>query len=217
MVRSFILFVSFCFVSLLNSQQIIEIEIPWLGDYQTTTRYDEEVKLLAINHEYDEVGLPIIFNRYFDKAFKTQDAEVIISSIETINASSFDKEFFENNILNCPTSVKYTSKIASNRSDYYMGIELVPFVKENNVLKRIKKITFKVVIAGNRPTNSYLKNFASTSVLSEGQWFKLRLSTSGIYKIDRNLLESLGVNVQGLNPNHINVYGNATGMLPESN
>src|SRR5690606_17060115 len=54
-------------------------------------------------------------------------------------------------------------------------------------------------------------------VLGSGMWYKVRLSNTGVYKMDRTFLENLGINVQGLNPNHINVYGNATGMLPEAN
>jgi hypothetical protein len=39
----------------------------------------------------------------------------------------------------------------------------------------------------------------------------------GIYKIDKNFLESCGVNTINLNPAHIHIYGNGEGVLPELN
>ena len=217
MVRSFLLIVSFSTFIFSFAQQNIEVEIPWSGDFATITRFDESIKALALNHEYNDANLPTYIYRYFDKSFSTQDVELIVETIETSTASSFDQQFFKENNLVSPKELDYTYKIVSNRGKYYVGIELVPFVTENGVLKRVKKVSFRIVFKGVRPSNRNLKNFAASSVLGSGQWYKVRLSSSGIYKIDRAFLENLGVNVQGLNPNHIHVYGNATGMLPEAN
>jgi hypothetical protein len=55
------------------------------------------------------------------------------------------------------------------------------------------------------------------SVLAEGDWYKLRVEYDGVYKIDKDLLNEMGVNVNSINPRNIQIYGNGGSMLPELN
>lgn len=56
------------------------------------------------------------------------------------------------------------------------------------------------------------------SVLSSGQWYKLAIVESGIYRIDKNLLDKTGLNIGEADARNIAVYGNAhNGMLPQLN
>lgn len=59
--------------------------------------------------------------------------------------------------------------------------------------------------------------YASSSVLSQGAWFKISVTEDGVYKIDKTFLKSAGVDVDNLDPTDINIYGNATGRLSEKN
>lgn len=56
------------------------------------------------------------------------------------------------------------------------------------------------------------------SVLREGTWFKIGVTTKGIYKIDRAFLQNAGVNTNSLDPRKLALYGNGGGgMLPQPN
>ncbi|MCP4457469.1 MAG: hypothetical protein GY816_05495, partial [Cytophagales bacterium] len=56
------------------------------------------------------------------------------------------------------------------------------------------------------------------SVLATGEWYKVGVSETGIYKLDRDFLGSLGLSVNSLDPRTIKVYGNGGGgMLPQPN
>jgi hypothetical protein len=55
------------------------------------------------------------------------------------------------------------------------------------------------------------------SVLSEGNWFKFSVDTTGVFKIDRSLLQEIGIATNNLNPKKIHIYGNGGELLPESN
>ncbi len=57
----------------------------------------------------------------------------------------------------------------------------------------------------------------SASVLQQGDWFKIGVPTSGIYKLDKAALSAMGLNPQTLDPRRLQLYGNATGMLPQPN
>ncbi len=54
----------------------------------------------------------------------------------------------------------------------------------------------------------------NNSVLSEGNWYKFAVDTTGIFKIDRNFLQQLGIPLNGLNPKKIHIYGNGGQQLP---
>ena len=59
--------------------------------------------------------------------------------------------------------------------------------------------------------------YAENSVLSNGEWYKIKTQHSGIYKISYTDLESFGLDPSSIDPRHISIYGNAGGMLPEPN
>ncbi|WP_118972963.1 type IX secretion system sortase PorU [Taibaiella koreensis] len=53
------------------------------------------------------------------------------------------------------------------------------------------------------------------SVLASGTWYKIAVPARGIYKIDYNFLQSMGINPAGIDPANIRVYGNGGTVLPE--
>lgn len=55
------------------------------------------------------------------------------------------------------------------------------------------------------------------SVLASGEWYKLGVSSTGIYKIDVPFLTSLGISVNNIDPSMIQLFGNGGGMLPQAN
>ncbi len=55
------------------------------------------------------------------------------------------------------------------------------------------------------------------SVLQEGTWFKLSVAQEGVYKLDYATLQSMGIDMNALNPNQIRIFGNPSGPLPEKN
>jgi hypothetical protein len=55
------------------------------------------------------------------------------------------------------------------------------------------------------------------SVLSAHTWYKIGVTEDGVYGVDYTTLQSLGVDVQSLNPDRIRLFGNRPGLLPEGN
>ena len=61
------------------------------------------------------------------------------------------------------------------------------------------------------------EKYARQSVLSSGNWYKLGLKETGIYKLTYSDLSGLGINVDGIDPRNIRIYHNGGGVLPELN
>ena len=57
----------------------------------------------------------------------------------------------------------------------------------------------------------------NNSVLSSGNWYKFSIDTTGVFKIDIEFLQQLGINTNSINPKNIKIYGNGGQMLPEKN
>lgn len=69
--------------------------------------------------------------------------------------------------------------------------------------------------------NAYKERVVSNSVLSTGEWYKIEIkdnndgNSEGIYKITKSFLENAGINLSGIDPRTIKMYGNGGELLPE--
>ena len=54
-----------------------------------------------------------------------------------------------------------------------------------------------------------------TTLFDQGYWYKIGVTKEGIYKIDKNFLNEIGIDYS--QPNTIKVFGNGIGMLPQAN
>jgi len=61
------------------------------------------------------------------------------------------------------------------------------------------------------------KTVAQNSVLAKGDWIKIGVISSGIYKLDASFFQKSGINLTQTNPQNIKIYGNGGGMLPQVN
>ena len=57
----------------------------------------------------------------------------------------------------------------------------------------------------------------TSSVLAKGDWYKFSVDTTGVFKIDRSLLEKMGVSTADIDPRNIQIYGNGGALLPQKN
>lgn len=62
------------------------------------------------------------------------------------------------------------------------------------------------------------KTTAASTPLATGNWYKIAIPETGVYKVDYDFIVSkLGVDVSKINPSNIRVFGNGGHMLPENN
>lgn len=116
-----------------------------------------------------------------------------------------------------PETIDYNSTINYKRSKPYIQFSLLPF-RKNNLTGQIEKvISFEIEIVPSLkkilPQNERTKSYSSSSVLRTGNWVKIKLNKTGIYKITYSELSEMGFT----NPGNIRIYGNSSGLLPISN
>ncbi|MCJ8165649.1 type IX secretion system sortase PorU [Pontibacter sp. E15-1] len=90
----------------------------------------------------------------------------------------------------------------------------------SNQLEKLVSFRYTYTSGGTNATNARTGSagsFATNSVLSTGDWYKLAVTASGVYKIDKSVLQTLGLSTQSIDPKKIQVFGNGGGMLPQPN
>ena len=73
-------------------------------------------------------------------------------------------------------------------------------------------VTARPQTAGRGPSS-----FKSSSVLAVGNWYKIAVTQTGLYRINRSLLNDLGIDSRKIDPRTLQIYGNGGKMLPELN
>ena len=122
---------------------------------------------------------------------------------------------FENQV---PSKLTFSSHQVISRKDKGVHIDIMPFLRDVATNEVHKLISFTIQFAEqDEPLKATVRNYASNSMLSQGEWYKIALTQTGIYRIEYNDLVAMGINPSTLNPNKIGIFGRDGSMLPEAN
>ena len=150
------------------------------------------------------------------------------------NFKLIDFNFLEIDNNSRPDSLSIGKQLLYNiswthgRNGWVPIIKINPLVFEKSKLSLLSSFKLKGYIPKsiNKNDNVFSKkntgfSFANKSVLSSGNWVKLSIDKSGVYKIDNSMMgdiaSKLGVSISTINPDKIAIYGQGGGMLPELN
>ncbi|MCK4661915.1 MAG: type IX secretion system sortase PorU [Bacteroidales bacterium] len=158
------------------------------------------------------------FLPYYTENFKLENGiDDLKVKLEDLIFDSFEKNEIENieSLENISEKIKIQSSINYERKKPFLNISFVPVRKNPLTGKFEKLIEFTIVLSdfkSIKKTKKY-KSYVSNSVLNSGKWVKIKVKTSGIYKITYSELVNIGIS----NPQNIRIYGNGGKMLPLNN
>lgn len=145
------------------------------------------------------------------------------SGIQILDVKIFDEvyedEKIENNSLKNISNQKLTvtTEIAFEQRQAFLMVSFLPYVKQGNSLRKL--ISCNIEIETNDifelPKSLGKKDFANTSVLAQGNWYKIATLNNSVHRIDYTFLKELGINVDAIDPRNVKIFGNGAGMLPE--
>ena len=213
------LIISFVFISGLNtafSQLTPEkISLTWLANQKISIN-GEELEIPALEgQDYD--GFKPHFGWIRKNPAKNTVYQGKLQVLETQPAQNSDLLYLAKYKLDVPVEVEYTFSNSKARNERFLRLDLFPFVKKNGSIHRITEVKLDLMPTAVKQTSK--KDFVTESVLHDASssWYKISVRADGVYKLDRNFLASAGIAVSSLDPNHLNVYGNGSGRLPEAN
>ena len=116
-----------------------------------------------------------------------------------------------------PLSADVNFETSRARSTFKGLLVFNPIIKEKGVYKKVVSISYSINttnVANRLSENNYRSAPAITnSVLASGNWYRFYVEKSGVYKVSKSFLQSLGLNTN-VDPRTIKIYGNGGRMLP---
>ena len=112
-----------------------------------------------------------------------------------------------------PEGLQFKVSNSKNRGELINTIEISALFKDNGVLKKVKRFTVtynKALFQRSMSSQSQVQN----SVLKTGQWYRFQIDTTGVYILNKNFFNALGVNTNTLNPKNVKIYGHGGKSLP---
>lgn len=167
-------------------------------------------------------------NYHFDAYAKTLNYSLKIRLNSRVNEDAFqltnlvfesipESQLGDIATKNIPSSFKYTFRNSTARDLHYGKITITPIIKEGNSFKKLVSFSYSIApgaMKAQPPANTV--NAIQNSVLATGNWYRFYVQKSGVYKISKSFLSSLGMNTN-VNPMKIKIFGNGGRMLPLAN
>lgn len=160
-------------------------------------------------------AIPLIVHRQELKSFSSVESYDWLDQESTSLPNQLIGRESTESIL---SSWNVKTRITEGRGKPFLVVTITP-IKEINPgsFERLTSFSLEIRLQNAPEANLRSLTFAESSVLSEGTWYKIAISRDGIYKIDKNLLNQLGIDINAINPQSLNIYGNGGELLPSSN
>lgn len=219
---SFLIVFFSCF-QVSNAQSILRVDLKWLPNQSIRFSDNEKHEVLsfegAIFHP-NKLGLPSWIHVESTSAMdstqvKIEVVDVIYESLSLeqsqllvkLGELSFVKEILVPEV-----------ELGFSKRQPTAIVNLIPIRlnKSSGLFERVKSFSLKISSQNSLPTKRFknVQRSLNSSVLASGSWYKIGLAKNGVYKLDYNFLNSLGLNPRAINPKNIRIYGNGGGMLP---
>ncbi len=164
--------------------------------------------------DYNEITGEVIST--ITKQIKVRGNNEFTYNIENVKYETIElPSFYDKNVLPTESELKVT--FGESRQENFVTLVYNPIVNRNGKIEMLKEI--EVSVSGTPIFDNQNRDFdyASVSVLSSGDWYKIGVSSDGVHKVDYSDLADMGIAMGSLNPNAINVYGNHRPELPHTN
>ncbi|MDP3352478.1 MAG: type IX secretion system sortase PorU [Flavobacteriaceae bacterium] len=210
----YITFIFCAFISNAQSKNNKKFNLLWVENQILIVDKKTSIKMPLIDSQF--------VNEYLIPNYTTQF--IVDSNLEVLNYAIQNVQYEIFNIHNYPDfnqdkiedNLKVEFKIVKDSKQSFAVLQVVPFIKKGNLLHRVSslELVYELGLDDKRiQKSSTVKN----SVMSTGNWYKFSVDTTGVFKIDRNFLQNLGINIANVNPKNIRIFGNGGGMLPFKN
>ena len=215
--KKILLYIYVLFISNVVAQQTETITLNWnskleydLGDFTVKIpQFQNE------HFEYNVISKTIGFRKVIDVSNVLDNNALQITNVvyENLNAN----DLYDLDKSQITTSINARFETANARGIFKGFLSFNPIIKEGSGFKKV--ISFTYSLNNNSVSNkvdnrnAFSISAVTNSVLASGNWYKFYIEKSGVYKVSKSFLQSLGLNVN-VDPRTIKIYGNGGRMLP---
>ncbi len=202
-------------VSAVGFSQQKRFDITWNGT-KTIATESFSMEVPAFNSEHFSYSLSngLEFIAQWNISQSINENSVQISNVNYATISRNDLKDVD--LKTIPSSLKFSLKNSTSRNKNGAFLTVSPIIKENSVYKKVTSFTINYNTQ-NSYRSSNNRSAIVNSVLSSGSWYRFQVDKSGIFKISRQFLQQLGINMDAVDPRTIKLYGNGGRMIPYAN
>lgn len=204
--------------SLLAQTPSNEIELNWLGVNRFEISEEIGVDLLNFEHASYELGKhnnPIYFwqqelngrpDRLVPRLLNPEYEPLTSAERAVLDLDSITNE------------VVLKSNVSFSRGKAFGDVSFIPLRRNDRtgVVEKLVRFQLEVNVSGTAST-TMRQSRSNNSVLASGEWYRIGVHTDGIYRITHSFLQEIGVDINNISPDQINIYGNGFGLLPFEN
>jgi hypothetical protein len=211
----YFLFIANCLLS--QSNQFISRSIAWnkLQEIKIS-KYDTKKLIHFDKAQYTDPNsdLPI-----YTEAIPLKNAATSVTakiSNATYLPLSVEEQKIAQNFVGLTFSPQLEAVVLSEMKKPILQYSIVPFRKNGNFIEKLQSFTLEYETVNNTVAARETNSTALNSVLASGNWVKIGIIETGLYKISTSQLASLGFNINS-DPRDLRIYGNGGLQLPERN
>lgn len=198
------------------AQQSIEVKLTWTQPAALVM--GEETGIYTLSFEgaqypnLPEQILPSFIKNVAVPAGRSF-VEMQLDSLSYIPLTEKDKQLIGTLVL--PEAPVLDYEVLLERGKPIVLIRVLPFGvnPKSGVVEKLAFFNLKMITEPASKTPKQTKSYQFNSVLAMGEWHKLYIGESGIYKVTYDDMKRLGINMNGLSPDKIRIFGNGGAML----
>ena len=215
MKKNFLLLTLFLSIAVFSQQK--KFNVTWDG-YKTIATNDYNIVVPSFNPENFNYSLDKGLQFISQWRISNYVNEASISLEKVMYATITKSDLKGINIKTIPNELQFELKNSIARDERYAFLSVSPIIKNKD--GSFKKIISFTVNYNSRNSNTSQNNQRReiiNSVLSSGGWHRFYVDKSGVFRLSKNFLEQIGVNVNTIDPRTLKIFGNGGKMIPYSN
>lgn len=180
------------------------------GNMEITTIDWETLKIDSAPPVYSEVVPLETDYRLYDYDVKVEYPEFsALTKEETEHAALYDSLISED--------IKVDKHVGVQRGAGMLDISFLPIVKKNGVYLKLRTAQIAILPSPKRSARipsvraKAEERYAAHSVLQNGRWVKIAVSSDGMYRLTRKALKKMGFT----NPDNVHLYGHGGHLMSE--
>jgi hypothetical protein len=147
-------------------------------------------------------------------------AEEPTAAFDHAHAEPFSRVFEHHDWY--PAAPVVLGPVQTQRGRHYQTVFIYPYQvhRSGTLARRHTEVLYRLVQqehSGTPHQRTTSRTYAESSVLATGEWFKIATTETGLHRIDRAVLEKLGIPVNTIDPRNLALYGYSGGPVPQLN
>lgn len=202
----------FLLISALLTLNAQTVNIEWSGVKAYSVDFETKINLPFFNNKGYIVQDNLPHFMYHEKVGAMGDIRLENIQLTALNSS----ERGQLDLNQIPSKLQYDARVQKGRDEYFLTVSMVPFVKEGTQIMKVASfqiVNQQGVLSKSSSERTY--DPATQSVLRSGNWYKIKVKKSGVFRLDKSFFDQNGIPTN-FDPRTLKIYGNGGKMLNEN-